>query len=67
MALAGFSPTGCEVVVPSPSGRARGMTLPADECRPETLIATDAVQRALAIARRGIGAADITAKVGETW
>jgi hypothetical protein len=36
----------------------------ADAFRPETLVAIDAVKRALAIARRGIGAEDITAKGG---
>ena len=40
------------------------MTQPPDEFRPETLVAIDAVKRALAIARRGIGAADIIAKGG---
>ena len=41
------------------------MTLSTDEFRPETLVAIDAVKRALAIARRGIGGAeDITAKGG---
>ena len=40
------------------------MTQSADEFRPETLVAIDAVKRALAIARRGIGAEDITAKGG---
>jgi len=38
------------------------MTQSTDAFRPETLIAIDAVKRALAIARRGIGAEDITAK-----
>ncbi|HEV8440380.1 MAG TPA: inositol monophosphatase [Methylomirabilota bacterium] len=32
--------------------------------RPDTLVAIDAVERALALARRGVGAADITAKGG---
>jgi fructose-1,6-bisphosphatase/inositol monophosphatase family enzyme len=40
------------------------MTQSTDEFRPETLAAIDAVKRALAIARRGIGAEDITAKSG---
>ena len=40
------------------------MTLSADELRPETLVAIDAVKRGLAIARRGLGADDITAKGG---
>jgi fructose-1,6-bisphosphatase/inositol monophosphatase family enzyme len=40
------------------------MTHSTDEFRPETLVAIDAVKRALAIARRGIGAEDVTAKGG---
>jgi myo-inositol-1(or 4)-monophosphatase len=40
------------------------MTQSPDELRPETLVAIDAVTRALTIARRGVGAKDITAKVG---
>ena len=40
------------------------MTQPPDEFRPETVVAIDAVTRALAIARRRIGAEDITAKGG---
>jgi fructose-1,6-bisphosphatase/inositol monophosphatase family enzyme len=40
------------------------MTRPTDQFRPETLVAIDAVKRALAIARRGVGAEDITAKGG---
>jgi len=40
------------------------MTQSADEFRPETLVAIDAVKRGLAIARRGIGGDDITAKGG---
>lgn len=40
------------------------MTQSTDEFRPETRAAIDAVKRALAIARRGIGAGDITAKGG---
>jgi fructose-1,6-bisphosphatase/inositol monophosphatase family enzyme len=40
------------------------MTPSTDEFRPETLVAIDAVERALAIARRRIGAEDITAKGG---
>jgi myo-inositol-1(or 4)-monophosphatase len=38
------------------------MTRSADWCRPETLVAITAVERALELARRGVGAADITAK-----
>ena len=40
------------------------MTQSTDEFRRETRVAIDAVTRALAIARRGIGAGDITAKGG---
>src|SRR5688500_10403403 len=40
------------------------MTQAADRFRPEALVAIDAVRRALAIARRGIGARDITVKGG---
>jgi myo-inositol-1(or 4)-monophosphatase len=40
------------------------MTQAADELRPETVVAIDAVTRALALARRGVGAEDITAKGG---
>jgi myo-inositol-1(or 4)-monophosphatase len=40
------------------------MTQAADRFRPEALVAIDAVRRALAIARRGIGARDITGKGG---
>jgi fructose-1,6-bisphosphatase/inositol monophosphatase family enzyme len=40
------------------------MTQSTDEFRRETRVAIDAVKRALAIARRGIGAGDITAKGG---
>ena len=40
------------------------MTPSTDEFRPETRVAIDAVKRALAIARRRIGAEDITAKGG---
>jgi myo-inositol-1(or 4)-monophosphatase len=40
------------------------MTRPTNEFRPETLVAIDAVKRALTIARRGVGAEDITAKGG---
>ena len=36
------------------------MTPSTDQFRPETLVAIDAVKRALAIARRGLGAEDIT-------
>ena len=35
------------------------MTLSADELRPETLVAIDAVKRAPAIARRGVGDDDV--------
>ena len=40
------------------------MTQSTEEFRAETLVAIDAVERALTIARRGIGADDITAKGG---
>src|SRR5713101_7842442 len=48
----------------SPPGGAGAMTQSTDEFRPETLVAIDAVKRALTIARRGVGAEDITAKGG---
>ena len=40
------------------------LTESADQLRPETLVALEAVKRALTIARRGVGAADVTAKDG---
>jgi len=40
------------------------MTRPTDGFRPETLVAIDAVERALELARQRVGAADITAKDG---
>jgi myo-inositol-1(or 4)-monophosphatase len=40
------------------------MTRSADEFRPVTLVAIDAVERALELARRRVGATDITAKGG---
>src|SRR3989475_7668338 len=40
------------------------MMPPTDDFRLETLVAIDAVKRALPIARRGVGAEDITAKGG---
>jgi fructose-1,6-bisphosphatase/inositol monophosphatase family enzyme len=40
------------------------MTPSPDELRPETVVAIDAVTRAFALARRGVGAEDITAKGG---
>jgi len=40
------------------------MTQSTDEFRRETRVAIDAVKRSLSIARRGIGAGDITAKGG---
>ena len=38
------------------------MTEPAHELRPETLVAIEAVKRAFSVTRRGIEAADLTAK-----
>jgi len=40
------------------------MTQSADEFRPETRVAIDAVKHALTIARRGVGTEDITHKGG---
>ncbi len=42
----------------------RAMTQSTDEFHPETVVAIDAVKRALTIPRRGVGSKDITAKGG---
>ncbi len=43
------------------------MTQSTDQFRLETLVVIDAVKRAVTIARRGVGAEDITAKGGRDF